>query len=76
MMMTQTTRGDAPRSLRWGRWHLDCFEDAYLAEHPAGDWKDLFSPGYTYTQFHEYTDPADGEILSIYPGDTFSWWWN
>lgn len=75
-MITQTTRGDAPLSLRWGWWHNDCFLAAYQAEQPEGEWRDLFDPGYTYTEAHSFTDPADGEVLNIQPGDTFSWWWN
>ena len=75
-MMTQTARGAQPRSLHWGWWHNECFLAAYTAEVPTGKWEDLFSPGYTFTEPHTFTDPADGEILDILPGDLFEWWWN
>lgn len=76
MMMTQTQRGDQARALRWGWWHIECFKLAYLDEVPHGSFDDLFSPGYTYKTAHTFTDPADGEILDILPGDRFQWWWN
>lgn len=77
MMMTNylTPDGEA-KPLRWGHWHLACFEAAYKAENPDGDWKDLFDPGYVFRQEHKYIDPDDGEVLHILPGETFKWWWN
>ena len=75
MMNTQFRRAgaDEPARLRWGWWHVDCFSRAVEAE--GGTWTGAFDPGYVFTQAHCFTDPADGEVLEIRPGDTFSWWW-
>lgn len=77
-MLTQIIDGDTDevRSLPhgWGWWHVDSLTKAVKAE--GGEFKQAFSPGWTFTTAHRFVDPADGEVLQIMPGDTFRWWWS
>lgn len=58
-------------SLHWGWWHLDCFSVAFYDEHPELD-KGFFSENsITYSKEHTFTDETDGEVMHIFPGDTY-----
>jgi len=73
-MNTTFTRADGSAVLlRWGMWHLTVFAHAIEAE--GGEWKDAFSPGWTFTAEHRYEDPDDGERIEILVGDRFTWCW-
>lgn len=63
---TQIERNGQLLPLRWGWWHVHCMVEAAKAEGV-----DLHSTGtHTLSQEHTFTDPADGEVLKLQPGDT------
>lgn len=70
-LRTRFERGGAALPLRWGWWHVECFLNAWRREVPAADpWGES---GHTFARSHHYCDPADGEVLQIKAGDTFTW---
>jgi len=73
-LQTQFVHGGELVPLRWGWWHVQCFAKAYQFEQgeDATPLADLYE--YTFINDHEFTDPGDGEVLTIVVGDVFRWW--
>lgn len=76
-LVTEFIHRGAPQWLPWGWWHVQRFIDAYNEE--VGEEVRKITPlgqltEYTFADRHEYTDPTDGEVLIIVPGDKFRWW--
>lgn len=69
MMNTQFIRNKVAQPLHWGWWHVDCFAAAADAEG-----KTIRDGLITFDEAHTFTDPSDGEVLNILPGDQFYTW--
>ena len=76
---TTLERNGTPLPLRWGGWHLECLWLAMVAEvgeealaYPRTWAGSPNSEPYTLTAAHTFTDPDDGEVLVIRPGDVYS----
>ena len=69
-LVTEIRRDGNRLSLNWGWWHLNCMVSAAKAEG-----HDLFAEGkVTLTETHSFTDPEDGEVLVLMPGDELGAW--
>ncbi len=60
-------QNDEPRSLCWGGWHLTVLTEAMIEG--TGEWIG-YPDSYTFEKEHRFEDPADGEQLTIMPGET------
>jgi hypothetical protein len=71
-MRTEFRKGGTAAPLRWGWWHIGCFTAAAAQE---GVTLHGHHGPYTFTEAHRFTDPDDGEVLIIAPGDQFHAWY-
>jgi hypothetical protein len=71
-LRTAIVRDGQPLPLRFGGWHLQCMLD--VVEIETGTKNPLGALPYTATAEHTFTDPADGEVLTIKPGDRLDAW--
>ena len=69
---------DTPRAVRWGWWHVECMAKVIRTEGnmPADTaiLDVLSSCPWQVKGEHTFTDPVDGEVFTLHPGDTLDAW--
>ncbi len=75
---TYLLRDGEPVTLRWGWWHIDCLWRAMCDEvgeealaYPRTYMGFPNSEPFTFAAEHTFTDPSDGEVFVILPGDVY-----
>lgn len=80
-METRLERSGHDVKLKWGYFHLESLsasmKDEGLPTKRPEDGSNYIYCGfpndcrYTFKDYHEFTDPVDGEVFQIFPGDIY-----